>query len=72
MQKNSNADNKRTSVADFEFSLNNPQLLAVDEKKRRHNKQSSPENCVREDKPILATITAYPIILTINFGVFLD
>lgn len=33
MQKNSNADNKRTSVADFEFSLNNPQLLAVDEKK---------------------------------------
>lgn len=60
------------SVADFEFSLNNPQLLAVDEKKRQHNKQSSPENCVREDKPILATITAYPIILTINFGAFLD
>lgn len=54
----------------FEFSLNNPWLQSVDEK--RCMKQSSPDNSVTEDKPIQAKVMAYPKTLTINFGTYLD
>jgi len=36
MQNNNNPDDKRMSVADFECSLNNPQLQPVDEKKKMY------------------------------------
>lgn len=54
----------------FEFSLNNPWLQSVDEK--RCMKQSSPDNSVTEDKPIQAKVMAYPKTLTIHFGTYLD
>lgn len=54
----------------FEFSLNNPWLQSVDEK--RCMKQSSPDSSVTEDKPIWAKVMAYPKTLTINFGTYLD